>query len=217
MHHYDLYYKNPLIVILHVGTNNCVNESSRIVLDKILNLKTFIQNSLPQSKVIISNVINRTDEASLKASLTVENLNNNLNSLKLDIVDNSTIGKECLGKKGLHLTKRGTGKLAINFIDKIRSLWRLADNFHPPNLASPVRVSLNDAVTSTPQNSQFKEQYENQNLGDGAEEILRHLKLKNMNRLVISHLNIKSLRNKFDSLKLVKDSFVMSLWYLKQS
>ena len=120
MHHYDLYYKNALIVILHVGTNNCVNESSRIVLDKILNLKTFIQNSLPQSKVIISNVINRTDEASLKASLTVENLNNNLNSLKLDIVHNSTIGKECLGKKGLHLTKRGNGKLAINFIDKIK-------------------------------------------------------------------------------------------------
>ena len=120
MHHYDLYYQNALIVILHVGTNNRVNESSRIVLDKILNLKTFIQNSLPQSKVIISNVINRNDEASLKASLTVENLNNNLNSLKLDIVHNSTIGKECLGKKGLHLTKRGNGKLAINFIDKIK-------------------------------------------------------------------------------------------------
>ena len=124
MHHYlrPLLQKCPDTVILHVGTNNCVNESSSIVLDKILNLKTFIQNSLPQSKVIISNVINRNDEASLKASLTVENLNNNLNSLKLDIVDNSTIGKECLGKKGLHLTKRGTGKLAINFIDKIRSL-----------------------------------------------------------------------------------------------
>ena len=122
MHHYlrPLLQKCPDTVILHVGTNNCVNESSRIVLDKILNLKTFIQNSPPQCKVIISNVINRTDEASLKASLTVENLNNNLNSLKLDIVDNSTIGKECLGKKGLHLTKRGNGKLAINFIDKIK-------------------------------------------------------------------------------------------------
>ena len=124
MHHYlrPLLQKCPDTVILHVGTNNCVNESSRIVLDKILNLKTFIQNSLPQSKVIISNVINRNDEASLKASLTVENLNNNLNSLKLDIVHNSTIGKECPGKKGLHPTKKGTGKLAINFIDKIRSL-----------------------------------------------------------------------------------------------
>ena len=29
-------------------------------------------------------------------------------------------------------------------------------------------------------NSQFKEQSENQNLGDGADEIMRHLKLKNV-------------------------------------
>ena len=86
----------PDTIVLHVGTNNCVNKSSRVVLHKILNLKTFIQNSLPQCKVIISNVINRTDDGN--ASLTVENLYNHLNSLKLDIVDNSTIGKECLGK-----------------------------------------------------------------------------------------------------------------------
>ena len=70
--------------------------------------------------IIMSNVINRTDDG--KASLTVENSNNHLNSLKLDIVNNSTIGKECLGKKDLHLTKRGTGKLATNFNNKIRSL-----------------------------------------------------------------------------------------------
>ena len=55
------------------------------MLDKILNLKIFTQNSLPQWKVIISTVINRTDDD--KPSLTVENLNNHLNSLKLDIVD----------------------------------------------------------------------------------------------------------------------------------
>ena len=122
MHHYlqPLLQKCPDTIILNVGTNNCVNESSSVVLNKTLNLKIFFQNSLPQCKVIISNVINRTDDG--KASLTVENLNNHLNSLKLDIVDNSAIGKECLGKKCLHLTKRGTGKLAINFINKIRNL-----------------------------------------------------------------------------------------------
>ena len=47
--------------------------------------------------------------------------------------------------------------------------------------------------------SQFKEQTENHNLGDGADEILRPLKLKCLNRLVIGHLNINSLLNKFDS------------------
>ena len=72
MHQYlePLLQKCPDTVILHVGTNNCVNESSRVVLDKILNLKSFIQKSLPQYKVIIPNVINRTEDG--KASLTVE-------------------------------------------------------------------------------------------------------------------------------------------------
>ena len=99
MYHYvrPLLQKYPDTIILHVGTHNCVNESSRVVLDKILNLKTFIQNSPPQCKVIISNVINRTDDS--LASLTVENLNNHLNSLKLDIVDNSTVGKESVSVK----------------------------------------------------------------------------------------------------------------------
>ena len=122
MHHYlrPLLQKCPDTVILHVGTNNCVNESSRIVLDKILNLKTFIQNSLPQCKVIISNVINRKKK--LYGPFLVKNVNNPLNSLKLDIIDNSTIGKECLGKKDLHLTQRGTSKLTINFINKISIL-----------------------------------------------------------------------------------------------
>ena len=199
MYHYLrlLLQKYPNTIILHVHTNNCVNESFRVVLDKILNLKTFIQNYLPECKVTISNINNRTDDG--KASLTVENLNNHLDFLKLDIVDNSTIGKEFLGKKAFHLTKRGTGKLAISFINEIRRLWQLTDSFHAPHLPSSVTVSPNDAHASFSQNSQFKEQSENENLGDIADEILRHLKLKNENRLVTGYLKINFLRNKFDS------------------
>ena len=52
MHHYlrPLLQKCPDTIILHVGRNNYVNESSCVVLDKIFNLKIFIQNSLPQCK-----------------------------------------------------------------------------------------------------------------------------------------------------------------------
>ena len=61
--------------------------------------------------------------------------------------------------------------------------------------------------TSVSQNSQFKEQFGNQNLSDIPDEILPHLKLKNMNRL-IGHLSINSLRNNIDTLKLLfKTSF----------
>ena len=39
-----------------------------------------------------------------------------------DIVDNSNIDKSCLGKAGLHLNPKGSGRLAINFISLMRSL-----------------------------------------------------------------------------------------------
>ena len=85
---------------------------------------------------------------------------------------------------------------------RFASYWKKATN-----LVSPATVSPNVADTSVSQNSQFKEQFGNQNLSDIPDEILPHLKLKNMNRL-ISHLSTNSLRNNIDTLKLLfKTSF----------
>ena len=90
------------------------NETSRSVLNKLLALKSFIEKELPESKVIISNIINRFDNA--KATLTVSRLNEHLNSLKLDVIDNRNIAIDLLGKKGLHLNSKSVGKLALNLI-----------------------------------------------------------------------------------------------------
>ena len=54
---------------MHVRTNNTVNESPKVVLSKLLDLKKFIENTLPENNVIISNLITQTDNG--KASLTV--------------------------------------------------------------------------------------------------------------------------------------------------
>ena len=112
--------KCPDTVILHIGTNNCPNETSRAILDKLLNLKGFILKLLPSSKVIISGIINRTDNS--KASLTAKHLNNHLRSLNLELIDNENIGEEYLGRKGLHLNDQGHGKFAMNLIRKIKTL-----------------------------------------------------------------------------------------------
>ena len=69
-----------------------------------------------------------------------------LNSLKLDVADNSN----------LHVMERGTGILAINFINKIRSLWQLTDSFYATNLALLLTVIPNDADTPVSQNSNKK-------------------------------------------------------------
>ena len=111
--------KRPDRIILHIGTNNCLNEPSRQILDKILKLKSFIELNLPSCKVIISNLIQRTDDG--KASLTVKKFNEHLDELELDIIDNRNLTVESLSKKGLHLNNQGYGRLAINLIRKLKS------------------------------------------------------------------------------------------------
>ena len=52
-----------------MGTNNTFNESSKVVLGKLLDLKKFSEITLPESNLIISNLITRSDNG--KVSLTV--------------------------------------------------------------------------------------------------------------------------------------------------
>ena len=116
-------YIRPLIkkalnnVILHVGTNCIPNNTSRAVLDNFVSLKSFIEKTLPQWKVCISNVVQITDNG--KAALTLNKVNEHLSVLQLDIVDNSNINVTGLKRGELQLNKIVTGKLAVNFIKKI--------------------------------------------------------------------------------------------------
>ena len=74
MHHiHPILPKSPGTIIFYVGTNGCVNKFSCLVLNKVLNLITFIQSFLPHSKIItiiFSYFNNRTDDG--KTSLTVK-------------------------------------------------------------------------------------------------------------------------------------------------
>ena len=74
--------KCPDNIILHVRTNNTVNESPKVVLGKLLDLKKFIEKTLPESNVVISNLITRTDNG--KASLTVIKTNEHLHGLQMN-------------------------------------------------------------------------------------------------------------------------------------
>ena len=49
--------------ILHVGTNDANEYSSREILDKLLNIKSFIESELPTCKIIISTPTYRNDNA----------------------------------------------------------------------------------------------------------------------------------------------------------
>ena len=78
------------------------------MLGKLLDLKKFIEHTLPASNVVISNLITRID------------IYEHLHGLKMDIINNRNITSNELNKGGSHLNPRGLGRLAINFIRRIK-------------------------------------------------------------------------------------------------
>ena len=111
--------KNPANIILHIGSNDAPSKSADEIAIEIENLKSFIQNILPDVKLYISCPILRTDNA--RANTVLRELGDKL-KISHSVVINDNIDINCLGKKGLHLNPKGSGKLAINYISLLRRL-----------------------------------------------------------------------------------------------
>ena len=110
--------KKPSPLILHVGTNNTVSDSSKVILKKINPSISYIKINNPECRIIFQPV-RRTDNG--KATLTLNNSNKLLTELDVDKIDNSSTDVSCLRKRGLHLNSIGTGQLALNFITFLKA------------------------------------------------------------------------------------------------
>ena len=111
--------KRPSTIIMHIGCNNCVDDTSSEIMKKLTSLKEFILSQL-DCKLIFSSIIDRYDD--MKAKFTGNLTNKYLYNLGVDIIYNENITIKHLGRKGHHMTPRGTGQLAINFIQVLKSL-----------------------------------------------------------------------------------------------
>ena len=109
--------KKPTRVIMHVGTNDSPYKPSQTIVSELVVLRKFIESNLPGAKVILSSPIMRTDNK--LANSTIRAVNNSLKSLP-NVIHNDKLDAHCLGKKGLHLNSKGTGKLAVNFISEMQ-------------------------------------------------------------------------------------------------
>ena len=110
----------PEYVLLNIGTNDCVNNTSDEVLKELLSLKEHIEKKLPSTTVIISLPTVRMDSA--KANVIIRNLNTKLKKLNMLHLDNANLQEHHLGKKGLHFNDHGTKKMASNIISFIKRL-----------------------------------------------------------------------------------------------
>ena len=107
-------------VVLHVGTNNAEDMTSRNILGKLLQLKTAVLDSDKNCKVILSQPIARVDDD--KAGFTISKLNNLLEEIDTPILKNRNITVDHLESKGLHLNPRGIARFAMNLKASIRKL-----------------------------------------------------------------------------------------------
>ena len=110
--------KQPKYIILHVGGNDAPYKSADDILVELLQLKAFVIEKLPGCTIYLSQPTTRFDNT--KAKYTIQDLNTKLNLLNINIIDNSNIDVEQLGKKGLHLNKWGTSRLAMNYLSLMR-------------------------------------------------------------------------------------------------
>lgn len=112
--------KTPTYIILHIGSNDSHHKSSNEIAGEISCLKEFIYSVLPSVRIFISCPVIRMDD--MKANKTLRDLRSHLICNENDLVDNDNVDSSCLGKKGLHLNPKGSGRLAINYISLMRRL-----------------------------------------------------------------------------------------------
>ena len=110
--------KEPDHMILHVGTNNLAVNNAKDVADKITNLAAVVrQKGITCS---VSEIITRNDELWRKVKDVHRILRESLpEHIKLISNDNIKVGH--LNRSGLHLNARGTGVLAYNLIQFMKS------------------------------------------------------------------------------------------------
>ena len=110
----------PEHIILHIGTNDCTTKTSDEVMKELKKLVDDIQQLLPNTNIIISQLITRTDNTT--ANQIIRNLSMKLKQLNYKILNNSNLEFKHLGRKGLHFNEHGVRKMALNLISLIKQL-----------------------------------------------------------------------------------------------
>ena len=204
--------KNPDHVILHVGKNNVVHYKGIEIVDRLLELKSFIVEQLPTAHIVISHPITRTDSKHL--AMKIVDIQSHLRKLQIDMIENENINSNHLNSRGLHLNGKGVLQFAKNSIEGIRKLryekellhhWNHAitiskylsrNNFSHNKFFFQHNVNSVDSFKKQRESvaNQISNKSENTNHNLGIEGLINLRKLYTINPIT-GYLNMNSLRN----------------------
>ena len=88
--------KLPDYIILHIGPNDALDNTSRRIFDKILKMKTYIQKELQKCKITIATSIKQHGHF-----LLISYLSKKFKDLSISVVDKSNVG-QCTKNEVFH-------------------------------------------------------------------------------------------------------------------
>ena len=114
--------RHPDVIIVQVGINDLRHREEKEIAQNIMKINETIKEISPNTKTLISLIIQRFDNKSLNDKACI--VNHELMQLisKHDLIDNSNLDRDCIGHKGLHLNQTGTRHLARNFKQALNCL-----------------------------------------------------------------------------------------------
>ena len=172
----DIIKEQPDDLIVHVRTNDLTNNIN--LLTNVKKIFNKVSKESPSTSIAFSSIINRKDKANIQKTLADTNAHLKNFCMQKWI---SSIKEFHLGKRKLHLNKKGNSAFAKNLLHHINMTeWSF---FHYD------LVTVNDYSCDTLEKGK-----------SGTNSSLQTIRKDNLNKLIFTHLNINSIRNKFDSL-----------------
>ena len=118
-------------------------------------------------------------------------------------IDNSNTEIRDLWKDGIHLSESGKTRLAENLIYFLNNSYRLSpyDYFLDTHTHGNIEHIYSQLLNTKKCEPISTKSILNKNTSDEANNennVLKNLRLKNSNKVTIGHININSLRNKFE-------------------
>ena len=112
----DIIKEQPDDLIVHVGTNDLTNNVN--LLTNVKKIFNKVSKESPSTSIAFSSIINRKDEMNIQNA----RLKNFCIQKGISFIDNSGIKEFHLGKRKLHLNKKGNSAFAKNLLHHINRI-----------------------------------------------------------------------------------------------
>lgn len=111
--------KKPEEIILHVGTNNLADQNPNDIVTGIVDILNMAKEESPDTEIILSEIIVRTDNPSYEAKIGKVNakLNKFCTEHNIGLIEHKNIQARHINPYGVHLNRIGTSILAKNFVE----------------------------------------------------------------------------------------------------